>query len=360
MNGYNDLILLDRDFAVCGIVENYSELRWVRRYFSVGEFSLLLPPGSREITAEARYIYNPANGETAVIEEQRTATDASGKCSRLLCGRMLESLFDLRVINGIATVNGNAENEARALILKYALIGPRKIPKLTLGAVAGHTAQASAQYSGISLSKALYSLLGSVGLSPRLTYDYGGGSLVFTVAGGLDRTQEQTENSWAIFSSEYENVRSSLYVKNERDLRNFFYIAGEYASDGSRKVVTLDLTGGGERRELFVDAKDIRRTYKDENGITHTASDAEYTAMLTGRGYEAAAEHAAFELVEGIVAGHAPPVYREGYDLGDICDYTDTTLGIQRPLRITEITELCRDGVFSVSLKLSGMQLLTY
>ncbi len=360
MNGYCDLILLDADFSVCGIIEDYSELRWVRRYFSVGEFSLALPPGSRESTAGARYIYNPGNGETAVIEEQRISTDAAGRRLQLLSGRMLESLLDLRVINNIADVNGNAETAARALVTKYAITGARKIPRLTLGAVAGHTAQVAAQYSGISLADALYSMLGSVGLSPRITYDYGGDALVFTVAGGLDRTQVQTENSWAIFSSEYENVRSSLYVKSDRDLRNYFYIAGEYASDGSRKVVTLDLSSGGERRELFVDARNIRRTYKDENGTTHIATDAEYTAMLAGRGYEVAAEHAAFELVEGTVAGQAPPVYREGYDLGDICDYTDTSLGIQRSLRITEITELRFGGVFSVSLKLSDRQLLTY
>ena len=46
-------------------------------------------------------------------------------------------------------------------------------------------------------------------------------------------------------------MRSSLYWRCDRDLRNFFYIAGEIEDDDSRKIVTLDLSDGGERRELL-------------------------------------------------------------------------------------------------------------
>ena len=49
--------------------------------------------------------------------------------------------------------------------------------------------EVAVQYSGISLGDAIYSMLGSVGLSPKLTYDYESSALIFTVESGLDRTQ---------------------------------------------------------------------------------------------------------------------------------------------------------------------------
>lgn len=360
MTATSDLILLDKDFQICGILEDYSELRWVRRYFACGEFLLTLPPGSRELAAGARYIYNPSNGETAVIEELKITVDAAGSRSLVLSGRMLESLLFLRVIYGTANIGGNAEAAARSLVAAHATVGERAIPKLMLGEAKGHPEEVAVQYSGISLGDAIYSMLGSVGLSPKLTYDYESSALIFTVESGLDRTQQQNENSWAIFSSEFENVRSSLYWRCDRDLRNFFYIAGEIEDDDSRKIVTLDLSDGGERRELFVDARSVRRRYKDENGVTHVATEFEYAEMLRGWGREVAAEHAAIELTVGTVADGVPPVYREDYDLGDLCDYTDTSLGIQRSMRIAEITELRSGGMFSVHLKLSDKRYLTY
>ena len=359
MNKNTDFILLDAGFGICGIIEDYSELHWVRRYFKCGEFSLTLPPGTKELAAGARYIYNPYNAETAVIEELKITSDPAGRRSLTVSGRMLESLLFLRTIYGVANITGNAEAAARQLVQSHAMTGERAIPGLVLGEIIGHPEEVYAQYSEISLGEALYAMLGSVGLSPRLSYDFDSSALVFTVATGLDRTQNQTENSWAIFSSEFENVRSVLYHYSELDLRNFFYIAGQIENDGSRKLVTLDLSAGRERRELFVDARSVRRSYKDEFGITHTATDAQYAEMLRGRGYEVAAEHAAVELVVGTVASELPPVYREDYDLGDICDFYDTSLGIQRAMRITEIIEHWSSGVFSVNLKLSDKRYIT-
>lgn len=355
-----DLILLDRDFRICGIVEDYAELRWIRRYFECGEFSLSLPPIGRETLSNARYIYNPKNAETAVIETIVQESGAAGAAALRLSGRMLESLLFMRVINGVINISGNAESLAHALVGAYAINGARAIPKLKRGELYEYAEFVAVQYSGISLGEALYTMLGSVGLSPRITYDYESGSLVFDVASGLDRTQQQTENSWAIFSTEFENVRSTLYYYSDRDLRNFFYIAGEIESDGSRKTVTLDLSDGGERREYFVDARSVRRIYRDENGVRHEASEYEYAQMLRGKGLEVAEKHAAVELIEGTVAQGVPPVYREDYDLGDLCDYTDTALRLARSMRIIEAAEHYSGGAFTVSLKLSDKRYLTY
>ncbi len=145
-------------------------------------------------------------------------------------------------------------------------------------------------------------------------------------------------------------------MHSDRHYRNYIYIGGEYNADGSRRIATLDLTGGGERRELFVDAKGIRRVYTDERGILRTATDAEYNAMLIGKGRQAASS--AFiksDSVEGVVLADAPPGYRVGYDLGDICDYVDGALGVVSSMRITEVCESHEGGAPSVRLTLGNV-----
>lgn len=353
-NSY-DLILLDAGFAICGIVEDYSLLRWTRRWFSCGEFALTLPPSARRTTTDAHYVYNPVNGETAIIECIKIIADESGARTLYMSGRLLEALLETRVIDGTENVSGLAELSAFALAEKYAMTGSRAIPLFAPGNLAGHTETASAQFLGVTLSDALYGLLSPLGLSPRLTYDYESGKIFFTVACGLDRTQSQIINSWAVFSAEFENIRSTDYTLDSGGYRNYFYIAGEIADDGSRTVAKLDLTGGlTDRREFFVDAHTLKRNFKDGMGVTHTATEVEYASMLRGRGLEVAAKYQKIERVECVADEGAPPVYSRDYDLGDLCDCTDTALGIEHTLRITEITELCEKGVRSVRLILSA------
>ena len=72
----------------------------------------------------------------------------------------------------------------------------------------------------------------------------------FEVWQGLDRTQGQSGNSWAVFSDRYENIQSLSYITDHSSMRNYAYIAG--AGEGeARTVVTLDQTNGQPRRCLL-------------------------------------------------------------------------------------------------------------
>ena len=43
---------------------------------------------------------------------------------------------------------------------------------------------------------------------------------------GKDRTDDQTENSWAIFSDSFYNVKNAVYDRDESEYKNFAYVAG--------------------------------------------------------------------------------------------------------------------------------------
>ena len=58
--------------------------------------------------------------------------------------------------------------------------------------------------------------------------------------------------------------------------KNFAYVLGD-DDDGKRRMVTVDMREANEPLiEMYVDARDLQRTYKDSNGNEQTYSDSEY------------------------------------------------------------------------------------
>lgn len=164
--------------------------------------------------------------------------------------------------------------------------------------------------------------------------------LVFEVWKGKDRRDSQTENSWAIFSNSFFNIRNVVYNRNSSSYRNYAYVAGEGEGE-DRITVTVDLRQGGEeRKELWVDARDIRR--QDDNGNEITLDD--YKALLAQRGKEKLAQYRKVEIVNSSIDPHANLEYKRDFDLGDLCTYINTEIGIATDKRITEIIETYEGG----------------
>lgn len=178
-------------------------------------------------------------------------------------------------------------------------------------------------------------------LSHRLVYDYLENTLSFEVWQGKDRTDSQSENSWAIFSDSFYNVKNVVYNRDEADCKNVAYVAGE-GEGADRVVVEVDTRGSAdeERRELYIDARDLQSRYMDSGGTEHTYTAAEYRALLRQRGLEKLAEYEKVETVNSDVDPDANLVYRTDFDLGDLCTYRYTDIGIETTKRITEIQEV--------------------
>jgi hypothetical protein len=221
--------------------------------------------------------------------------------------------------------SGKVEEISRSAVQTYAMTGSRAIPLLKLGALGGFTETAAASNKrGAELYEWQRELLRPYEMSFRLHYDYEANSLDYTVYRGLDRTQEQTANTWAIFSTSYENLAQFAYSRSKTDYRNFAIVI---SSDGTKRV-EVDKTGGAKRRELYVDTDD---------GLD--------TAAMTQLGEQALTEYAMVETVSGEVQNGANMVYGVDFDLGDLCHIEDAHLGISATARLTEMTTVVENGV---------------
>ena len=141
---------------------------------------------------------------------------------------------------------------------------------------------------------------------------------VFKLYAGADRTYAQTENPYVVFSPKFENIANSNYLESKKEYKNVALVAGE----GS----------GLERRELFVDARDISTTTEDNV----TLSDEEYKKQLAQRGDEKLAESVAAQSFEGQVEMTKMFEYGKDFFIGDIVQIANE-YGMESRARISEI-----------------------
>lgn len=318
-----ELFFMDGNFKLLSApVDRYYSLIWSENYYDEGTFELHLAADLFGIASKAEYVFNSEADEAMAVDGLDASDD--GKQTLNISGKSLETLLRHRVMDEAGEYSGTVEKIARQAVQKYAIDGDRAIPLLKLGALKGYTDTAVATNKrGAELYEWLRELLKPYEMTFRIHYDFEANALDFTVHRGLDRTQEQTDNTWAIFSTSYENLSQFSYSKNRTDYRNFAIVAKE---DGTR--VTVDKTGGDARRELYVDADDELDT-----------------AAMTQLGEQALAEYAMIETVGGEVQGGANMVYGVNYALGDRCNIEDHRLGVSASVRLTQMRTVVEGGV---------------
>lgn len=333
-------IILDRDFQTMGSIKVFNTLLWYRRYYSPGIFELHLPADYFNLINGGRYLYRNDRTELGVIREVNFARGEKSEKTAYCKGFFSEHLLDNGIIYPMFSKTGKPDALAHSIVDTY-LISPsdkgRKIKAdIRLGKLEGLGTSTTLQNTGDEVGTKLYEFLKTQEMSQRLVFDYLDNRLTYEVWQGKDRTDSQTENSWAIFSDSFRNIKNAQYDRDESDCKNVAYVAGEGEGD-ARVVAEVDIRSSPdeERRELFVDARDLQKT---TDNVAYT--DAQYREMLCQRGLEKLADYAAIEKVDSGVDPAANLIYGVDFDLGDLCTYRYSDVSIECSKRITEIQEI--------------------
>lgn len=319
-----ELLFLDENFQLASHpIDRYYSLQWAENYYDEGTFELHLAADLFPTVLRSEYVYNNEADEAMLIDDVQASDD--GKQTLKLSGKSLDTLLRHRVMDEVDSFTGTVEDIARQAVQKYAIASDRSVSLLRLGTRKGYTDTAVATNErGAELYEWLRELLKPYEMSFCIHYNFEDNALDFEVYRGLDRTQEQTTNTWAIFSTSFENLSQFSYARNRSDYRNYAIVM----TDDGTKRVTVDKTGGAPRRELFVSADDELDT-----------------AAMTQLGESALAEYAMIETVSGEVQGGANMIYGENYALGDLCNIEDTHLGVSAAARLTQMTTVVEKGV---------------
>lgn len=349
------LTILDENFDTINPVSVFRTLIWIRRYTKLGAFELYTSPDLLPLLLQGEYLYRNDADELGVIKEAYYKRSKDGKVEAYAKGYFAERLLEDRAIEKTTMLTGTTESAMRNLVDLYA-INPsdenRVIDHLGLGEEHGLGSKINSQITGGSLSEELYSLGNAENLSHRIRYDYLTNDLKFEVWKGKDRRTTQTENSWAVFSDSFDNIRGTTYKRDSNSYKNVAFVAGEEKEDGTRAIIEVDIRKSQteKRKELYVDARDIQS--KDEDG--NEVSEEEYNQLLYQRGLEKLAEYKMVECVSSDVDPSANLVYKKDFDLGDYCEYVNTKIGITTEQIITEISETYEGGCALLEITLGN------
>lgn len=344
----NSVYVLDQNLNLIGVIDEYVSTIWRPAFFDIGDFEIYLGTSDKaiELLKENNYVVRSSditvdeNGNTTykkvmIIKNIQLITDVENGDFITATGRELKYILHQRIIWNQTNLTGTAENAIRQLVTENA-ISPtdsnRIIPNLILGSEAGLTSTIQKQITGDYLDQAIIDICSS--------YNYGwdihilNNQLVFSVYEGVDRSYNQTEKPYVVFSDEFENLHNTDYQLNTEGYANTALIGGE--GEGTSRIYSTigDENSGLNRYELFADARDISRNADNEDEIPLET----YYLLLQERGYEKLSELAYTEGFSGEVLSDIAFKYGVDFNLGDLVTVINK-YGISRDVRVLSAIE---------------------
>lgn len=343
-----DLTVLNTNLDDITLVDTYESFIWTDRYCAYGDFELYtaISEDLLDNIKQDRYLINRDSEHVMIIEKLLINSDAEDGNRITVSGRSLESILDRRIVWGQKTLSGNLQNGIKTL-LNENVISPidndRKIDNFvfeesTDPTITGLTIEA--QYTGDNLYDVIRKVCEEKNIGFKVTLN--DKKFIFKLYAGIDRSYEQTEVPFVIFSPNFENIINSSYIESKSSFKNITLVGGE--GEGSARRYTTAGSGVGlNRRELFTDARDISSDVGD--GVILT--DAEYTAKLQQRGKEKLIENPEVISFEGQVETTLMFKYGEDFFNGDVVQIANE-YGHETRVRILEIVMSEDKGGISV------------
>lgn len=270
-----------------------------------------------------------------IIDERIINSDIESGYTLMIRGRSLEFILDRRIIWVQTNLNGNFQNSIQKLLNENVIspiIADRKIsnfifqpstdPRIT-------SMKIDAQRTGTNLYEAIKDFCEEKKLGFKITLN-DNNQFVFSLYMGIDRSYAQEDTPYVVFSPDFDNIINSNYYETNRVLKTVVLVAGE--GEGlERRTTTVGGGTGLDRRELFIDARDISSNTEEGELTTE-----QYNAVLAQRGTERMSEYVFIKTFEGDVEVSQMFIYGTDFFLGDVVQIINE-FGIEASTRIIEI-----------------------
>ena len=334
-----DVYILKPDGTPVDIVDDYIDIRWSRKFYFAGDFTMRVKYQKARIAKlERGRLVAPqeeaggfAPDQAFIIESLEYEVLPSGEEAVTASGRAFGGFFDERLIlpaSGLAydQQSGKAETVMKYYVGKNAgagAVAARKLLGLSVAAdlARGPTVTYQGRYQ--TVADMLSEIAHITDLGWEVAYDSASSAFVFDCIPGADHSAASSAPVY--FDIDYETVTAQGYVTSDLGRKTFAYIGGK-GEGASRPIQTayLDLAepAGFARREAWVDAQD---------------ADNAQTQVERGK-KELAASGSPEKYAIELSRGAAPFRYRRDFDLGDIVVVRNTEWDLLADARIVAIT----------------------
>ena len=314
-----DILVKDTNFNNVAVIDTYKSLIWTDRYNQCGDFELHLPVRQEflESLKEDNYLQIKDSEHAMIVQDISVDSDAEEGNSLTITGKSLETILERRIVWGQKIITGNLQDGLETLF-NEAIISPtipeRKIdnfiflksddPRITELTI-------DAEYTGDDLYTIVTNICveHNIGFKLVLNDD---NRFVFSLYSGEDRSYNQTENPYVVFSPKFENIINSNYYTSKANYRNVTLVAGEGDEYRYRQTVVVGSASGLDRREIFTDASSVQQDSEEA-----TLSNAEYLSVLETEGSKTLNDHKISSAFEGEVETTQTYKFGKDYFVGD-------------------------------------------
>ena len=355
-----ELYVYTSDMVLQGIVEKIASLIWTRRYWTCGEFKLLVPftEDHARMLVKNNIIMKRGDDEAAQIKYVSITKNSQGLEEIEVQGKFLLSWIGKRIVKKQIIAKDTTQSILYRIVRENVTSptdAARAIPHVTIATDDANTGSGTIDYTSeqyVNAQLAAETAAKAAKLGMRVRTNARTGDYSFSVYKGRDLTAGNAAgNAPCIFSQEFDNIVEQEYTNSVENLKTTAFVGGEEKEGVSRKVAEVGgATAGLEREEVFINATDIVQEYEDDDGAQVTLTDAEYIALLTARGAEELEQYAETLSFGSKINTAANLVYRTDYDLGDRVTCVNKRWGIRIDVRITEIAETYQNNVEEIDI----------
>lgn len=253
--------IYDLELNRIGSLFTWVSMVWEEGYNTMGSFQLELQATEKnmELIQTNRYV-GTAESDTLMFIESVDVSDNE----IIANGFPATVILDHRV-STTEISNTNAEAAMRQLISEM-----EPWPCVELGEEQGFTVKFTPQTSDQSVEEYCEVIAQACDLGFKFVHDKENKKLLFTV-------YQPPENPNAKYSTLYGNVGDVEYTQSDVKYKNVAIVAGD--GEGSERVTVVagdTSSTGADRRELYIDARDVQRDSEE--------TEDEYKARLVARG----------------------------------------------------------------------------
>ena len=343
-------------FTKIKVIDNATSVIWVKRFNAVGNFELYIKASTEllELFTGDIFITRDESNVGMYVEKVQLNTDSENGDYLVITGRSAECILSWRVVMRVvySSESTTAEYIIRNSIDKTLIsdiIPNNNISWLTLGEDHEWQDYITRQYTGKNVLDIVQDLC--------VTYNYGfefewnGSGFTINLYKGTDRSYDQTENTYIVFSPEFENLGNTEYIQDTMNYANGAIIGGE--GEGTERKFAIVLPQGitgFNRRMIYIDA---RQSSSDD------LTESQYTDMLIAQGKEELEQRKITTSFNGEILNYNNYTYGVDYNLGDKVSIINE-YGIRGNATITEITEVEDDTGYKLIPTLSEWETVNY
>lgn len=346
----SNIRIFDKDINFLGEVDDFTSLFFIRKWDTYGEFEFHLSKLDRALIKKGNIIMVNNDGNKAGIIEYIEIDEENGEDIKVKGYSLLYMLtFRLTVPPENCQTHSFSNLEVGEIINTLVKVNSintlneRVIDNLTIENIDLNIAKESkniikafeTRYA--NLCDELTKLCKTNGLGITIDLDYIEKKFVFKVIEGRDLSVTQKDNSPAIFSVEYDNVKKQNYIESNVGYKNCAYVAPNKSAEEKDIAIIHDEIKGIDRREIVIDASNS--AFKDQLSI------------LGEQKLEEKKEIQSYECEVDSVG------YKDIWDLGDIVTTVSKKYDFKFDNRVSEVKEIYESKTIKIEPTFGSVQL---